>query len=98
MAATQISQLTWGDMQEAFRRMELTGGKVQWLPPALVGTQTDVRHQHGSRKQRRPLQPMQATPSSFNSSGSVYHRPVSLVDDTTWPCCSSVMWRVNVVR
>lgn len=66
---------TWGDMQEAFQRM--ITGKVQWLPPALVGKQ-DASQQPGSRKQRRPLQPMQATPSSFNSSGSVYHRPVSL--------------------
>ena len=78
------NHLPWDDTQKAFRDMEVTG-KVQWLPPALVGKQTDVRHQPGSRKQRRPLQPMQATPSSFNSSGSVFQRPVSLVDETMWP-------------
>jgi hypothetical protein len=62
-------------MQEAFQKMHVTG-KVHWLPPPLVGKQTHAPQQPSSRKQRRPLQPMQATPSSLNS--SVYHRPVSL--------------------
>jgi hypothetical protein len=66
-------------IQEAFRQMEVTG-KVQSLPPALVGQQhmqSDVRQCTGDRKQRRPLQSMQATPSSLNS--SVQRPAVSLL-------------------
>jgi hypothetical protein len=76
--------------------MEVTG-RVQWLPPALVSKQSDVLRQPGSRQQRRPLQPMQATPSSLNS--SVHQAPVSLL---TTPCSHTTlsnMWcdPVNVV-
>jgi hypothetical protein len=44
-------------VQEAFRKLEVTG-KLQGLPPALVGeqrVQADMPQQPGSRKQRRPL-------------------------------------------
>lgn len=63
------------DLQEAFRRMQVTG-KVDSLPPPLIQAKPAPAQQprqphQGSRLQRRPLEPTQqqaATPSSLSSS------------------------------
>lgn len=58
--------------------MQVTG-KLQPLPPPLIPPQPiqTEASQPCSRKQRRPLEPMQATPASLSS--SVHRAPVSML-------------------